>query len=54
MHGSEKDAELIKMNMHLMDEKKKMQDLQRQQLKSKAVSPKGLTPDTSVVVLNYE
>lgn len=54
MHGSEKDAELIKMNMHLMDEKKKMQDLQRQQLKSKAVSPKGLTPDTSVVNLNYE
>lgn len=24
MHGSEKDAEIIKLNMHLTDEKKKI------------------------------
>lgn len=54
MNGSEKDAELIKMNMHLLDEKKKMQELYRQHQKSKTVSPKGLTPDTSMVLLNYE
>jgi hypothetical protein len=29
MHGSEKDAEIIKLNMHLTDEKKKLNDLMR-------------------------
>ena len=29
MNGSEKDTEIIKLNMHLADEKKKMQDLIR-------------------------
>ena len=29
MHGSEKDAEIIKLNMHLTDEKRKIQELKR-------------------------
>jgi hypothetical protein len=29
MNGSEKDTEIIKLNMHLADEKKKTQDFMR-------------------------
>jgi hypothetical protein len=29
VHGSEKDAEIIKLNMHLNDEKKKINEIKR-------------------------
>ena len=29
LHGSEKDAEIIRLNMHLADEKKKIQEIIR-------------------------
>ena len=29
VHGSEKDAEIIKLNMHLTDEKKKINEIKR-------------------------
>jgi uncharacterized coiled-coil DUF342 family protein len=38
MHGSEKDAEIIKLNMHLTDEKKKIQDIARSQKSLKSFS----------------
>ena len=31
VHGSEKDAEIIKLNMHLTDEKKKINEIKRSQ-----------------------
>ena len=31
MHSSEKDAEIINLNMHLTDEKKKIQEIVRSQ-----------------------
>jgi len=55
MNGSEKDAEIIKLNMHLADEKKKTQEAKRGQRSfNKSISNKSLRNSSTPVRLNQK